>query len=297
MNQTEISAGDNNSKPARTGSVSPVPEWITETVNGGTLRLVDLHTGINGWASPPGDVFSLRSASYFTNKQKSPGGDYLLSPAGVDWLKSGTRLENVLARPNNRVAHALRKAQSRGESLNSFIFAVNYHIPGKEQYNMVLYFATENPIPSDSLLRRLIDGDDSFRNERLKALIRVEKGPRVVKAAAGSFGACVVGKAARCSYHRGSNYLEIGIDLGSSKIVAALTRLMLGYITTLTVDIGYVVEAQMEDELPERLIGAYRICHPELSSAFVVDEQNALQPRRMMGSAKANHDDDADDKV
>ncbi|CAA7023256.1 unnamed protein product [Microthlaspi erraticum] len=297
MTQTETSGENNNSKPDRTGSISPVPEWITETINGGSLRLVDLHTGINGWASPPGDVFSLRSANYFTNKQKSPGGDYLLSPAGVDWLKSSTKLENVLARPDNRVAHALRKAQSRGESLNSFIFAVSFHVPSKEPYNLVYYFATEEPIPSDSLLHRFINGDDSFRNQRFKLVSRVEKGPWVVKAAAGNFGAFLLGKAAKCTYHRGSNYLEIDVDISSSAILAALIRLVLGYVTSLTADVGFVVEAQAADELPERLIGAVRILHMELSSAFVVDEHKPQQPRIMMGSVKASHDDSDDEKV
>ncbi|CAH2044387.1 unnamed protein product [Thlaspi arvense] len=290
MKSTKSSAGDNNSKPARTGSISPVPEWITETINGGSLRLVDLHTGINGWASPPGDVFSLRSANYFTNKEKSPGGDCLLSLAGVDWLKSSTKLEHVLARPDNRVAQALRKAQSLGQSLDSFIFAVNFQVPSKEPYSLVFYFATEDPIPSDSVLRQLIDGDDSFCGQRFKVLSRVVKGPWVVKAAAGSFGAFIVGKTARCSYHRGSNYLEIDVDLSSSAIMTALLRLALGYITSLTVDIGFVVEAQTEDELPERLIGACRVCHIELSTAFsVVGPEN---PLGTMGSAKANHDEE-----
>uniref|UniRef100_A0A1J3EAB2 Protein ENHANCED DISEASE RESISTANCE 2-like n=1 Tax=Noccaea caerulescens TaxID=107243 RepID=A0A1J3EAB2_NOCCA len=278
MNQTEISVGDDsNSKPSRTESISPLPEWITETIDGGSLRLVDLHTGINGWASPPGDVFSLRSTNYFTNNQKYPGGDYLLSPAGVDWLKSSTKLVNVLARPDNRVAHALRKAQSRGQSRNSFIFAVSFHVPSKEPYNLVFYFATEEPIPSDSLLHRFINGDDSFRNQRFKIVSRVEKGPWVVKAAAGNFGAFVVGKTASCSYHRGSNYFEIDVDISSSAILASVVRLVLGYVTCLTIDIGFVVETQAEDELPERLIGACRIRHIALSSAFVVDEQKPLQ--------------------
>ncbi|ESQ32035.1 hypothetical protein EUTSA_v10005439mg [Eutrema salsugineum] len=279
-----------SSKPAQTGSIPHVPEWITETLNGGSLRLVDLHTGINGWASPPGSVFSLRSATYFTDKQKSPGGDYLLSPAGVDWLKSTTKLENVLARPDNRVAHALKKAQSRVKSLNSFIFAVNFQVPSKEPYSCVFYFATEDQIPSDSVLRHLIDGDESFCNERFKVVSRVVEGPWVVKSAAGSFGAFVAGKTVRCSYYRGDNYLEIDIDLGSSAIMRALLRLSLGCITSLTVDVGFVVEAQTEDELPERLIGACRICHMELSSAFVVDDSK--KPLGMMGSAKANDDDD-----
>ncbi|VVB17250.1 unnamed protein product [Arabis nemorensis] len=300
MNQTEISTGDTNSKPAKTGSVSIVPEWITETINGGSFPVVDPNTGSNGWTTPPGDVFPLRSVKYFANKQKSPGGDYLLSPAGVDWLKSTAKLDNVLSRPDNRVTHALRKAQTRGESLNSFIFAVNFQVPTKEPYSLVSYFTTEDPIPRDSLLHRLINGDeDSFRNQRFKLVSHVAKGPWVVKAAAGKFGALVLGKNVRCNYHRGSNYFEIDVDLSSSAILAATVRLVLGHASSVTLDFGFVVEAQTEDELPEKLIGAVRLSQIDLVSVFtvVVDAQKTLQPCRMMGSAKGNQHDDEDDKV
>uniref|UniRef100_A0A2K1WU88 Protein ENHANCED DISEASE RESISTANCE 2 C-terminal domain-containing protein n=1 Tax=Populus trichocarpa TaxID=3694 RepID=A0A2K1WU88_POPTR len=164
-----------------TSRSSSTPGWITESINGGSLRHVDLHTGVNGWASPPGDLFSLRSKNYFIKKQKSPSGDYLLSPAGMDWLKSSTKLDNVLARPDNRVANALKKAQSQNKSLKSFIFAINLQVPGKDQHSAVFYFASEDPLPSDSLLYRFINGDDAFRNQRFKIVNRIEKGPWVVK--------------------------------------------------------------------------------------------------------------------
>ncbi|CAH8324919.1 unnamed protein product [Eruca vesicaria subsp. sativa] len=291
MNQTQSHfVDDNNPKPARTG-MSTKPEWITETMNGGTFRHVDLHTGINGWASPPGDVFSVRSADYFTNKRKCPGGDYLLSAAGVDWLKSSTKLDNILSRPDNRVAHALRKAQSLGQSQNGFIFAVNFQVPGKEHHHAVHYFATNEPIPSDSLLKKFIDGDDTFRNQRFKIVSQVVKGPWIVKAAAGQFGAFLVARTVKCTYHKGPNYFEIDVDTGSWPILSALVRLLLEYSRNLTVDIGYVIEAKEEDELPERVIGGVRLCHMEVSSAFVVDPQ-PLKPYRMMGSVGASHDND-----
>ncbi|KAG2301280.1 hypothetical protein Bca52824_029931 [Brassica carinata] len=287
MNQTESSAEINNTEPDVTGSTSPVPEWITETINGGTFRHVDLHTGTNGWASPPGNVFSLRSANYLTTKQKTPGGDYLLSPAGVDWLRSTTKLDDIMSRPDNRVAHALGRAKSR----DSFVFAVNFEVSGKEHYHMVLYFATEEPIPSDSPLRRFVEGDDSYRDQRFKIVSRVVKGPWVVKAAAGQFGAFLVGKTVKCNYRRGSNYFEIDVDTGSSAIMSAVVRLLLGYTKSFVVDVGLVIEAQTEDELPERLIGAVRLCHMDISSAFVVGQQG-LGPCRMLGSVEASHQED-----
>jgi len=125
------------------------------------------------------------------------------------------------------------------------------------------------------------------------------KGPWVVKAAAGKFGAFVAGKAMKCSYHRGDNYFEVDVDISSSAIMTALIRFMLGYVTYLMVDIGFVVEAQTEEELPERLIGGARICHMELSSAFVIyddvdGKKSSQQRRRMMGAAEGNHSEDED---
>lgn len=273
-------------------------DWIAESVNGGSLRHVDLHIGTNGWASPPGDLFSLRAKNYFSKRQKSPSGDYLLSPAGMDWLKSSTKLENVLARPDNRVAHALRKSQSLGKSLKSFILAVNLQVPGKDQHSAVFYFATDDPIPSGSLLHRFVHGDDAFRNQRFKIVNRIVKGPWIVKKAVGNYSACLLGKALTCNYHRGPNYLEIDVDIGSSAIASAILHLALGYVTSVTIDMGFLVEAQAEDELPERLFGAVRVCQMEMSSATVVDAFHHA-PTVVRGVAKVNHhmsgDDDDDD--
>ncbi|KAL2974405.1 hypothetical protein AAZX31_14G103200 [Glycine max] len=285
-------------KPHRSSGNSPgdsIPDWISESINGGSLRRVDLNSGTNGWASPPGSVFSLRSESYFQNRQKSPAGDYLLSPAGMDWLKSAAKLDHVLSRADNRVMHALRRCQTLGRSLKSFVFAVNLQIPGaKEHHSAVFYFATEEPDPvrTGSLLNRFVHGDDAFRNQRFKLVNRIAKGPWIVKKAVGSHSACLLGKALNCAYYKGSNYLEIDVDIGSSAIANAILHLALGCVTTVTIDMGFVVEAQAEDELPERLIGAIRVCQMEMASATVVE---ALHVPRGVGWAKVNHHKSADE--
>ncbi|KAK7352624.1 hypothetical protein VNO80_18048 [Phaseolus coccineus] len=264
-------------------TTAPSAHWTSDAVHGGSLRPVDLDSGTNGWASPPGDLFLLRSHNYFTKRQKAPSGDYLLAPAGMDWLKSQSKLDNVLARPDNRVGQALRKAQAQGRSRKSFIFAVNLQVPGKEHHSAVFYFFTDEPVPSGSLLGRFIEGDDAFRNQRFKLVNRIVKGPWIVKKAVGNYSACLLGKALTCNYHRGPNYFEIDVDIGSSAIANAILRLALGYVTSVTIDMGFVVEAQAEEELPERLIGAVRVCQMEMSAATVIDAPNA--PR----GNKVNH--------
>ncbi|KAL5977903.1 hypothetical protein ACLOJK_036926 [Asimina triloba] len=246
-------------------------DWRHEAINGGSLRHVDLHTGSNGWASPPGELFHLRSHNFFSKKQKAPSGDWLLKPAGVDWLRSTGRLDNVLGRSDNRVMSALRRAQSSGRCLKSFIFAVNLQVPGRDHHSAVFYFATDDPLPPNSLLYRFVHGDDAFRNSRFKIVNRIVKGPWIVKAAVGSHAACLLGKALTCSYQRGENYLEIDVDIGSSALASAILHLALGYVTAVTIDMGFLVEAQADEELPERLLGAVRVAQMEMSSASFVE--------------------------
>ncbi|XP_077238413.1 enhanced disease resistance-like protein (DUF1336) [Tasmannia lanceolata] len=265
-------SGISGEKPAGTlTETNNDPSWREETINGGSLKHVDLQTGSNGWASPPGNLFHLRSKNFFAKKQKSPSGDWLLKPAGVDWLRSATKLDNVLARSDNRISAALRRSQSAGKSLKTVIFAVNLQIPGREHHSAVFYFATDDPIQPGSLFYRFLHGDDSFRNARFKIVNRIVKGPWIVKAAVGNYAACLLGKALTCNYYKGENYFEIDVDIGSSTLANAILHLALGYVTAVTIDMGFLVESQTEEELPEKLIGAVRIAHMEMSAASFVE--------------------------
>lgn len=265
---------------SKSPSGDPSDDWRQEAIDGGSLRRVDLQGGINGWASPPGDLFSLRGPDYFSRRKKIPSGDWLLLPAGVDWLRSPHRLDNVLGRPDNRVAAALRRAHSLGKFLKSFVFAVNLQIPGHDCHSAVFYFATDDPIPPGSLLHRFVHGDDAFRNSRFKIVNRIEKGPWIVKAAVGNYSACLLGKALVCNYYKGENYLEVDVDIGSSAIASAILKLALGCVTAVTIDMGFVVEAQAEEELPEKLFGAVRIAQIEMSAAAFVEP-----PKGRVGAA------------
>ncbi|TMX05190.1 hypothetical protein EJD97_001256 [Solanum chilense] len=248
-------------------------DWREESITGGSLKHVDLDKGKNGWASPPGDLFNLRGPHYLTKKVKIPSGAWLLQPAGVDWLRSNSKLDHVLARHDNRVMNALKKSHSEGKSLKTFIVAVNLQVPGRDQHSAVFYFATndDEPLEPGSLLYRFVNGDDAYRNSRFKIVNRIVKGPWIVKAAVGNYSACILGKALNCYYHRGPNYLEIDVDIGSSAIASAILHLALGSVTSVTIDMGFLVESQTEEELPEKLFGAVRICQMEMSSATFID--------------------------
>ncbi|CAN6451037.1 unnamed protein product [Victoria cruziana] len=245
--------------------------WVLEAMSAGSLKRVDLDTGANGWASPSGDVFNVRGPNYFTRRQKVPANpDYLLQPIGVDWLRSTDRMDDVVGRPDNPIGGALRRAQSRGESLKAFIIAVNLQIPGRDQHSAVFYFGSDEPIHPGSLLFRFVNADDEFRNARFKIVNHIVQGPWIVRKAVGNHAACLLGRALQVRYVRGTNYLEIDVDIGSSSLATAILRLALGYVTNITIDMGFLVEAQAEEDLPERLIGAVRIARLEMSSAVPI---------------------------
>lgn len=268
-----------------TGPETEAPDWKEEVLQGGSLPRVELENGVNGWASPPGNSFHVRGPNYFVKKQKVPAGDWLLKPLGVDWVKSSSKLDHVLGRPDNRVMSALKRANHDGKASNAFIFAVNLQVPGREPYSAIFYYVTEDPIPPGSLFDRFIREDDNFRNSRFKIVNRIVKGPWIVKATVGNYAACLLGKALTCRYMRGHNYLEIDVDIGSSALASAICHLALGYTSCVTVDMGFLVESQAEEELPEKILGAVRIAQMEMGSAARVDSLVADERERASGEA------------
>ncbi|XP_052297631.1 protein ENHANCED DISEASE RESISTANCE 2-like isoform X2 [Citrus sinensis] len=102
----------------------------------------------------------------------------------------------------------------------------------------------------------------------LFSLIFNLQGSWIVRQSVGSTP-CLLGKAGYCNYIRGPKYLEIDVDIGSSTVANGVLGLVVGVITTLVVDMAFLVQANTTDELPERLIGAVRVSHMELKSAVV----------------------------
>ncbi|KAL8153598.1 hypothetical protein V2J09_011358 [Rumex salicifolius] len=241
------------------------PEWIKRVKSGGSIPLLDPENCPNGWASPPGDKFMVRGPQYFSTKIKIPAGDYLLKPLGFDWVKSPTKIGEVLKNPNNRIRKALEKEFPDCDK--PFVWAFNLQVPSKDNYSAIAYFVSNGPIPDGTLMHQFINGDDKHRNSRLKLIANIVKGPWIVRKAVGEQAICVIGRALSCKYSVDENYLEVDIDIGSSVVASAIVHLAFGYITSLTVDLAFLIESQTESELPEQILGAFRFSELNPTSA------------------------------
>ncbi|KAL6641533.1 hypothetical protein ACP70R_019714 [Stipagrostis hirtigluma subsp. patula] len=225
----------------------------------GNLRRDDRDNSRDCWRISDGNNFRVRSKNFVYDKSKIPAGKPLMELVAVDWFKDAKRMDHVARRKGCAVQVAAEKGL--------FALAINLQVPGTTNYSMVFYFVTKKLIPN-SLLQRFVDGDDEFRNSRFKLIPSVPKGSWIVRQSVGSTP-CLLGKAVDITYIRGSNYLEIDVDIGSSTVANGVLGLVCGVITTLVVDMAFLVQGNTYEELPERLIGAVRVSHVELSSAVV----------------------------
>ncbi|BFG30834.1 hypothetical protein CerSpe_171090 [Prunus speciosa] len=225
----------------------------------GNLRHDDLDKARDCWKVSDGSNFRVRSKHFCYDKTKIPAGKHLMDLVAVDWFKDTKRMDHVA----RRQGCAAQVASEKG--LFSIVF--NLQVPGSTHYSMVFYFVTKELVPG-SLLQRFVDGDDEFRTSRLKLIPSVPKGSWIVRQSVGSTP-CLLGKAVDCNYIRGPKYLEIDVDIGSSTVANGVLGLVIGVITTLVVDMAFLVQANTTDELPERLIGAVRVAHINLKSAIV----------------------------
>ncbi|KAE9601752.1 putative protein ENHANCED DISEASE RESISTANCE 2 [Lupinus albus] len=151
-----------------------------------------------------------------------------------------------------------------------FILVINLQVPGKPNYSLVLYYAADRPINKDSLLSKFVDGSDLFRDSRFKLIPSIVEGYWMVKRAVGT-KACLLGKAVTCKYFRQDNFLEIDVDIGSSSVARGIIGLVLGYVTSLVVDLAILIEAKEEAELPEYILGTVRLNHVKIESAVPLE--------------------------
>ncbi|KAI7729581.1 hypothetical protein M8C21_021999, partial [Ambrosia artemisiifolia] len=217
----------------------------------------------NCWMSPSGKGFMIRGKTYLKDSTKVSGGDPLLKLIAVDWFKINNPISKVALHPKCLL-------QSEAGKKLPFVLVMNLQVPAKPNYSLVLYFCSDKPVVEDSLLGRFIDETDTFRNSRFKLIPSIVEGYWMVKRAVGT-KACLLGKAVSCNYLRQDNFLEIDVDIGSSSVARNVIGIVLGYVTSIVVDLAILIEGKEEDELPEYILGTVRLNRVRPESAVPLE--------------------------
>ncbi|XP_075643264.1 protein ENHANCED DISEASE RESISTANCE 2 isoform X3 [Castanea sativa] len=230
-------------------TVTPIS--IDPTQCHGSLHKAKDGTDTNCWASPSGTGFMIRGKTYLKDNSKVMGGDPLLKLIAVDWFKVDKSIDRIALHPRSLVQSGVGKKLP-------FILVINLQVPAKPNYSLVLYYAADRPLNKSSLLAKFVDGSDMFRDARFKLIPSIVEGYWMVKRAVGT-KACLLGKAVTCKYFRQDNFLEIDVDIGSSSVARSVIGLVLGYVTSIVVDLAILIEAKEEAELPEYILGTVRL--------------------------------------
>ncbi|XP_010435403.1 PREDICTED: protein ENHANCED DISEASE RESISTANCE 2-like isoform X1 [Camelina sativa] len=242
-------------------SVDPVS--IDPSQFQGSLRKGNGDKDSNCWNSPSGMGFMIRGKTYLKDNAKVMGGEPLLTLVSVDWFKVDKAEDNIALHPKCLVQSDLGKKLP-------FILVINLQVPAKPNYSLVLYYAADRPVSKSSSLGKFVDGSDSYRDARFKLIPSIVQGYWMVKRAVGT-KACLLGKAVTCKYLRQDNFLEIDVDIGSSAVARSVIGLVLGYVTSLIVDLAILIEGKEETDLPEYILGTVRLNRIELDSAVSLE--------------------------
>jgi hypothetical protein len=225
----------------------------------GSLRKAKDDADTNCWTSPNGTGFVIRGKTYLKDSSKITGGDPLLKLIAVDWFKVDKSIDRIALHPRCLI-------QSEAGKKLPFVLVVNLQVPATPNYSLVLYYASDRPVNPNSLLAKFVDGSDMFRDARFKLIPSIVDGYWIVKRAVGS-KACLLGKAVSCKYLRQDNFLEIDVDIGSSSVARSIIGLVLGYVTSIVVDLAILIEAKEEADLPEYILGTVRLNRLKIDSS------------------------------
>ncbi len=225
------------------------------------------------WAEPDSNSFRVRGVHYKHDRLKQNAGPSIGRLICVDVVSVDKPMYGGFSvHPTERMQLALQKERellSKGleSDLPPFIFIVNICLPGPPYYHGVYYYAVNdiNTIngtdgtASSKLCREFFFGDrDEFRDRTFKLIPQIVHGNFIVRKAVGSTPA-IMGKKLRQLYVKNERFFEVILDCGSSPVATGVIRLSLGYAKSLVVDMGFLLEGDDDEHLPERIFGCVRM--------------------------------------
>ncbi|PPD79666.1 hypothetical protein GOBAR_DD23404 [Gossypium barbadense] len=260
---------------------------------GNSLRKDPTATLPSSWSPGNPFLFLIRGQNYLQDKQKDLGSSFslknpyptFLSPTrmdmnmgklvltikangalmqmvGADWLISEKREDNLGSRLGGIVQN--HAAQGGPE----FFFIVNFQIPGTPRYTLAMYYMMKSPLEDHPSLYKFVNGDDAYRNSRFKLIPHVSEGSWIAKQSVGKRGS-LLGQTLEVHYFRGKNYMEVDVDVASSTVARSVCNLVIGYFSSMVLELAFVIQGNTREELPETLLGTSRLNRVDLSKALV----------------------------
>merc|ERR1719285_1303609 len=142
-----------------------------------------------------------------------------------------------------------------------------------------------------ALKKFLQDETCVFRDERLKMVPRIVEGPWLFKNAVPS-GAVIVQKNIPTTYFEGPNYLEASLQPEVNRFAAYLIDQAKGIAKKLVVGLNFLLESQLQEELPERILAGCQLRYVDFSQANVPPEPQTVSLEPSINCEQEKKDDE-----
>jgi len=244
--------------------------------------------GDHTWDESDATIYSVRGPDYLYDRRKYPSlpsvcrcvdVDVFRCPAEVLYEDLGFEkceaqaYDNgygYITRPVFITDHPIsfvQRARALGDT--RFMFVVHFDT-GTEHLVATFYpvLKPDEDSPAYRCWRRFLDGDSQYRNQRLKIIPYAVEGPWIVKKTVGSKPIpTLIGNKLTCTWRDNldSRCLELYCDINSSIAANTILGVVKNACKTVVLDFAFLVEGQEEDELPERIIGIFRINRVDLN--------------------------------
>lgn len=247
------------------------------------------------WSSPSSETFNIRGKGYMKDRKKVPSDEAVFRSLGVDIFQcEGFAPTNIASHPgllNGRLrdiptflvnfrfswgalvlyyeipSHFLSELRNKyspsSSSTNESSASINDNIG---------HIVDELSSPHDKAILRFLCSADESKTCKLKLIPRIVEGNILVKKLVTGKPVIIGNKLPIAwTYEEAkegkAEFLEADLDIGSSsKSAQSIVRVCRKYMKSLTVDFGWVVEAEEEEELPERLLACTRVHHIDSKS-------------------------------
>jgi len=231
------------------------------------------------WSDPNYRTINIRGPNYLDRKNTKRTGNNKVKAGPC--LFDIVHLEGFSLEEDDAQWHAAKNKSSyvqkqlrRNPQLNNSnleakqrstkFLVVHFVIPNDPLLTLTVTFKRNNVVSPhfEPLWNKFVNGNKAYRDSVFKFIPNVVEGGFVVKMGVGN-KPVILGNRLKQSYHVGKNknYVEVDVDVTSSKIGSKIFSLVKGYSTDIVLEFFFLLEAQNHSELPEELLGGFRLIH------------------------------------
>lgn len=250
-------------------SRSPTRQHTLRNTGAGPWGISDSRGGDqNAWDDVDGTVYKVRGGTYLADRKKEDSGPCLAELCVVDLFMSNTDVARASKCEEAKTVQRLRRA---GETRKLLI--LNFRVV---PLHVIIVWAlpptgSGGGTPAQALLERFVTSmTDEERDKRLKVIPRIIAGPWPIRKLVGENCPAILGKGIPVKYFADDNELEVSVSITASGAAQRVSKAMLRAGSALNLELVTVIEGQAEDELPEQVLGGFRVIHADLTAVRMV---------------------------